>query len=1124
MSGDHRRIGLNRLLSLGLVGVLFAVAGTAHADGKPAASEVKTGLIATDGVPVYELAPIDFAAVGAEDEARAAEGLAPRFALPHDVQISPATDGLWETLADGSRVWRLRIVARGALSINLGFTSYFMPEGGRMMLYATDHSYAYRPFTVEDNMDHGQLWSPVLLTNDMMIEVTLPGATEEGVLSLELTSINYGYRGFGEMVVHPATEEQGDGAPRSGSCNRDVVCPEGAAWQNEIRSVAVISTGGSLFCTGFMVNNTAQNQIPYFMTANHCGITSGNAASLVTYWNYQTSTCGGTPNGSLSQFNTGSTFRASSSTSDFTLVQLSSNPNAAWGVTYAGWDRSNAAPSSAVCIHHPSTDEKRISFENDATQITSYLGTSSPGDSTHIRIVDWDIGTTEGGSSGSPLFSPQHRVVGQLHGGFAACGNNDSDWYGRFFLSWTGGGTNSTRLSNWLDPLSTGATTLDTLVPGGGGPVCGNGTVEAGEQCDDGNTNNGDGCSSTCQHEATLAGELCTNCTAVGNGTFAGTTVGYGGATDITSCTSGDTIDRWYCYTASCTGTATASLCGSSYDTALAVFSSCGGTQLACNDDNETACGTNSLQSQLTWPAVSGTVYYVRVSGYQGATGAYTLSLSCDAPAGCPNDTVANPKVISSLPYNDSGSTATCTDNYNENCGFTATGGRDMVYSYVAPFNETIAIDMCASGFDTKVYIYENAVTPGAPLACNDDGCPGSAPASYRSNIPAASLTGGNTYYIVVDGYNTAASGTYALAITTSGSSGPANDLCANATPVTEGAYAFDTTGAATDGPDEPALCTEFSYSNIGSDVWFLYTASCDGTAVASLCGSAYDTKIAVYSGAVCPNAQSALACNDDFCGNPVRQSEVSFAASAGGQYLIRVGGYNAAVGAGTLTISCQECIDASGCDDGNVCTHDSCDGGSCSHIAISCDDANPCTVDSCDPVNGCVNDPIPNNAPTAMANGPYSVFAGGSVNLTAAGSFDSDAACGDSIIAYAWDIDNDGLFDDGSGSLLNVSWSQLQSLGMTSVGVSYTIRLRVTDSHGAPGTATTSLTVDCPGAASGDLNGDSVTNGEDIEAFVGAILGGSEDAADVCPGDFSGNHVVDLADVAGMVSVLTAP
>jgi hypothetical protein len=116
-----------------------------------------------------------------------------------------------------------------------------------------------------------------------------------------------------------------------------------------------------------------------------------------------------------------------------------------------------------VTIHHPQGDEKRISFEDDPTSTTSVGLDTSPGDGTHIRVADWDLGTTEGGSSGSPLLDPAHRVVGQLHGGYAACGNDLPDWYGRLSVSWTGGGTASTRLSDWLDPLATGVMALDGL-------------------------------------------------------------------------------------------------------------------------------------------------------------------------------------------------------------------------------------------------------------------------------------------------------------------------------------------------------------------------------------------------------------------------------------------------------------------------------------------------------------------------------------------------------------------------------------------------------------------------------------------------------------------------------------
>ncbi len=414
-------------------------------------------LPAQNAAPVLAIPALDLAAIRAEDAQREIEGLPPRFAIPHEAMIRPSTDGVWEDVGADTRVWRLRISAPGALSLNLGFTAYYMPAGGELRLYAVDGTYALPPYTSADNAQHGQLWTAVVLSDDILVEVRIPRQVE-GLLILELASINVGYRGFGALR-----------ADRSGACNVDVVCPEGIPWANEIPAVGVISTGGSLFCTGFMVNNTAQDQTPYFMTANHCGINSGNAASLVVYWNFQSPTCGQHGGGSLSQHQTGSTFRATWSTSDFTLVQLNQSPNPLWNITYAGWSRADANATSSVGIHHPNCDEKAICFDYQPSAITSYLGGSSPGDGTHLKF-DWDLGVTEPGSSGSPVFDQNHRVIGQLHGGYSACGSSDMrDWYGRFFRSWTGGGSNSTRLSNWLDAGNTGATYVDTLVPGATG-------------------------------------------------------------------------------------------------------------------------------------------------------------------------------------------------------------------------------------------------------------------------------------------------------------------------------------------------------------------------------------------------------------------------------------------------------------------------------------------------------------------------------------------------------------------------------------------------------------------------------------------------------------------------------
>lgn len=407
-------------------------------------------------VAVLAVPAIDRGAISIEDETRRQQGQPARYAIPQPVAADPTTNGTWEVLDPTWSLWRLRIQSPDASHINLGFSQFHLPPNARLHVYSSDYTDIVRPFTDADHTPTGDLWTPVVGTDKIVIEVYVPTASRAQV-ALTLAQVGSGYRFFGAG---------GDaiGIDGSGPCNVDVICPQGAPWVTEIPSVAALSSSGSIFCTGFMVNNTQQDGKNYVITAHHCGVTSGVASSVVCYWNYRNTSCGGT-GAALNQFNTGASLRASFNVSDFTLIELFTAPNLAWGVTYAGWNRNGLDAPWAVGIHHPSGDAKKISFENQATITTSYGGGVSPGDGSHIRVVDWDLGVTEPGSSGSPLFDHNHRVIGQLHGGGSACGLNNSDWYGKFSRSWTGGGTNATRLSNWLDPLSSPAQTLNTLVP-----------------------------------------------------------------------------------------------------------------------------------------------------------------------------------------------------------------------------------------------------------------------------------------------------------------------------------------------------------------------------------------------------------------------------------------------------------------------------------------------------------------------------------------------------------------------------------------------------------------------------------------------------------------------------------
>ena len=164
---------------------------------------------------------------------------------------------------------------------------------------------------------------------------------------------------------------------------------------------------------------------------------------------------------------TGTTLRANNEISDLMLVEFNNTIPFKWDVTYAGWDRSDNAPNYVVGIHHPQGDIMKICRDDSGVTKTTITIGSQTSQTWAVTSAGngWELGVTEGGSSGSALFDPDGRIIGQLFGGSAFCSgtvdNDEADFYGRFAISWDSGSTAATRLIDWLDPLNTNPMTLD---------------------------------------------------------------------------------------------------------------------------------------------------------------------------------------------------------------------------------------------------------------------------------------------------------------------------------------------------------------------------------------------------------------------------------------------------------------------------------------------------------------------------------------------------------------------------------------------------------------------------------------------------------------------------------------
>lgn len=378
-----------------------------------------------------------------------------RFGIERTVNLTTNNSGTW-TEESNMNVWRLAIHAPNAKGITFLFNQFNLPKAAQLFIYDVEKTHFIGSFNHTNKQANGMLATSLVYGENVIVELQIPISENKSKLQLSISQIVHAYRGLNSKFEELKAQARGPFGS-SGACNININCPEGDDWQVEKKSVALITAGGMAVCSGALVNNTANDGHPYFLTADHC--LGGNVGNWTFYFNHESANCSGN-SGPTNQTVSGATIKANNGGSDFGLLEINNGAPITLDVEWAGWDNSDseAAVTAATGIHHPAGDLKKICHDLDGPTHNIQYGAE-------VWYIDgWEEGVTEGGSSGSPLFNQDHRIIGQLYGGEAQCvgtsNNGEPDWYGRFGVSWDGASA-STRLRDWLDPQNTGVTTLD---------------------------------------------------------------------------------------------------------------------------------------------------------------------------------------------------------------------------------------------------------------------------------------------------------------------------------------------------------------------------------------------------------------------------------------------------------------------------------------------------------------------------------------------------------------------------------------------------------------------------------------------------------------------------------------
>lgn len=409
--------------------------------------------------PGLRMTDTNIAALQAADEANPTN----RFAAPIEVDIDINSHGNWSLLEDGRQVWQLRIQAPDAKGLLLFYEDFNLPIGAKLFVYSPISSQVLGAYTSASHGRSDRFMTGIIHGEEVVLEYQAPA--DDFTVPFHIWRIDLVYK---EAAADTPARNFGFGG--SNPCHDNMACPEAADWQAERNAAAriiVVVEEGSGYCTGTLLNNTAEDGRLLFLSAFHC---MDGFTPLYDLWRfdfyYSSAECTNPVDEPAYQSVLGADSLAGRQASDFLLLDLFADNTAGMEFHFMGWDRSGTPPTSSGIVHHPRGDiQKFASSTNTAVVFNNSInwsnGVTTP--PAHHYRLRYTNGTTEVGSSGASLLDQNHRVVAQLHGdaGDVSC-DNALAFFGRLSVSWDSDDP-STRLKDWLDPLDTDTMNMNAL-------------------------------------------------------------------------------------------------------------------------------------------------------------------------------------------------------------------------------------------------------------------------------------------------------------------------------------------------------------------------------------------------------------------------------------------------------------------------------------------------------------------------------------------------------------------------------------------------------------------------------------------------------------------------------------